>query len=1801
MAKHTVIVAAYEPSANDQDTTPPAEPAATKPGDVLKRTCITTPEHKTFLSSDVPMTRREAVEAAAGVLYVIGSVAWGVWYLLNLFPSVANDMWWPNFNATGPQTFLGDMCNLVLAVSDATTDLNMFSKSNGWIKDYSKATTVMQLSPVYPRMLVMQSTTNLEDAIRGIHATSLTLNMRMVTQYCWADFDKQFQLAHTALRQARCNANDADNAAVHLESLLRNVAWVDMVNTYGGPGGVFDVVVGMGVREFPGGAAWLASVHNAFVDVPTEAAYWRLKGSTRWQLLWHNAWQVGVDETITITNAVGMDQNLALKKIPYVHRGAAWNSIILYYGFWNELSTDYAANVSLVRNSTMHPPNDSFFQNYAGISAVPAALGWLAYFGPYGSIDTKFVTAPTSLATAYLAFANAVGKAIDNTPWFAELTSGVVNPTPPSWLNPNLLYYGGSPVCTRGVPQPYVQESFGFTDGCLAQNALAVTLDPTAVVFALFGTIVDGGMALADQLFNFCALCSTKTKPICIDVLTKAAAVYTSMDMQPSLKQLFQQVVPDVASIRLLQLAKNTTTNNSVALTQTLVPRADPWGFFGWIYLYDWTVQTREVVRFEGDVNTITLVSMEYSLQPFAPSSLEIPQSAGRYLKVLALYATGMFGVVALVMLLYTAHSKGRVLGRNLFRFNRVAGSVWVGRIFLFLRGMTAVCLLGTSNVTFTTNQGFVFFDWIPYTVLETLLVSGEATWVIYMMQDVLVAFLHEHSYYAAPMSSSLAWAIVFALERHSSIKATLTLNRTCLIITSAKQLRCNSAQLQFGRFSRVLTILVAQTGSVFLFYAVAVWRRWRRHIPPMTLLISGPSEAFLDIPTCHEDDRESWTSFDKVTCVMCGLLSYHSGYASYVFDLKSWTIIKQNDVEAKGSRQYSCAFQRPTFKQLPTSSPLTSGKPFSWLNRCFAVAGLSYMMASLAGSILYIFSTERNMANDFWWAGFNSTGAQAYLGNWYATQLMLNPNAYSDALDDTKYGDPTGYNTSSTTISVSQLYAKTVQFEAINTIESAIDGLRRLDACAFTTVMTQYCWLDFHRQYPMANTAARQHRCLSYATNGAVFLEAGLRNIQWSQFTTCHGAAFETAFANDLRGTQDGTTWLHNVQNVVTSASDEAIYWRTFQLQSYTTQYQNFKMLGLIETFNIQNAFGVTYPMTIKSSRGVFQYASQSSQILYWSFDNDLSGVVTGSSPLFGRSLLASSANFAYANTSVEAALVTAGYLSWPVGSTFAALRQTLGPFGSIDARHVVCPQSLRQFYKRTSQAIATLVSVNAAAQNDYLSLPFTASWLTCPPPWLNLSRFPGNVMCPASGTKSSTAMLSLWVDGGCSSLTESTYPTRMSNFIASLATNTADVAATCNAEKRNPAMCRTLLNESQVFANKYWDAPTLATFAAEAALAQRETTVLNVSFLQFSSDTGAALTLQLFGIANFYYFSWNFAVEWLLGTREVVSFEGDVGTLVLLSSVSLATALPPNPLEISANVALYFRGVVLYITAILCLVSAMATVYILASGGRIEGLNMLELSRVGGIVWTGRSLLFLRSMVAISLLSTVTLDLVQYGPLGGMTRFESGHLEWYKLILAAGEVGWLVYVLVDIIIIFTRAYTTTYAVLCGLLVWMVAAIFSVGFPVAHSATVDRTCLIMQLDFQLACDAGTVTVGSVSRFLQLIAIALGCIVGCYAIERIRQPHLKDSRATASLLLSSSSKYLFALDDWKFKDAYYLDKASAVITGILCIEHQTKFYVLDIKLWRTFVVEVPDELAVPQSHNMYYRSQHAFPLIGSGV
>ncbi|EQC27651.1 hypothetical protein SDRG_14561 [Saprolegnia diclina VS20] len=231
-----------------------------------------------------------------------------------------------------------------------------------------------------------------------------------------------------------------------------------------------------------------------------------------------------------------------------------------------------------------------------------------------------------------------------------------------------------------------------------------------------------------------------------------------------------------------------------------------------------------------------------------------------------------------------------------------------------------------------------------------------------------------------------------------------------------------------------------------------------------------------------------------------------------------------------------------------------------------------------------------------------------------------------------------------------------------------------------------------------------------------------------------------------------------------------------------------------------------------------------------------------------------------------------------------------------------------------------------------------------------------------------------------------------------------------------------------------------------------------------------------------------------------------------------------------------------------------------------------MFEMSRVGGIVWVGRPLIAVRSITALCLLSTASIGLQTDGV---FSYFVTTPVPLWTTCLAANEVTWLVGIVNDISLVWTQDHTIAYATINSLLMWLISALLATLAPVQATITVSPVCEIATLDYQVVCVAGSVVIGSVQRLLMLVGIVLVCNGVCFGLVRCfwKRPQPLQS---SSMLLCGGAKYLFSHDGWLDGDGtYFLDRASAVLNGLLSVRYQDQWIVFDVKTWCVHKLEAP--------------------------
>ncbi|EQC37513.1 hypothetical protein SDRG_05116 [Saprolegnia diclina VS20] len=1772
-------------------------------------------------SSGTPhrLSGAQRLEVLLGFGYLYLSLATGVFYLYMLAPSMQNDLWWAHYNTTGHQSFLADIANIALTTT-AQGALDVFGPAAITRKQYDASVAYTSVYPTYVNQVILTECVSVPYAVGNLRNLSAAWSTRMMTQYCWVDFEKRWEVAHTPERQRRCETQYASNGAVYLESVLRNLVWDDFMAMWGGAGNKFTITIQNGLVALPGGQAWLDATASAraTTSIDDEIARWSTFHLSYFQLQWGNKRGPGVTETMLLQNALGMQQQFQLKNTPLLN--GPWTSMIMYWRFLNDIFVFQKPPRSLVRQApAFFGANSSLYgaaidlEVYQGLCPTPGrCVNQISVFrstvGPFISVDIFYVAPPPTIAIAIAAFQCDLALASSTVQTaYANLSITSTRPVPPAWT-PGYAFYGGNPMCTNNAVRSFVQQSFDYSDACGTPKPLLITHTPDALLFCL----------VASQDRTSTATCASQnvTQAACVASIEAARAVVTQLpSLSATTTTAMAAIAPSVSplGVSLMQYAKEVTSGNWVLLQHELL--SDPtWSVFGYLFLLDWANGKREVLSFQGDVASLVLISNEYAPTTLATPSNELKQ-ATKVFYYLCVYTSVLLLLVASLCTFYGALSGFHLVGRNLFRFNRVVGSVWIGRPLLLVRGGTAMLLLSTAQVSLmATSQGTRFAS-TPRTLVETIVVAGEATWITYVLNDILLLVVPRLSAYYAPISSCALWLLYIVLDATSPVELSATLHRVCSSTDVDYFLSCTSGVVEVGSTDRITLLLWLQllvVGLALGMTALALHVRRISHedrSDTTPFLISSATNAFFTTM----GDTNVW-AIDRVSCIMAGLVPFTLHRKHFTFDLKSWLVVKDTVSVYQSGKTTTVNETTPLKSTTPSGSLLllSANSPLerhSW-DRPLALAGLVYMTATIVGSLSYLSVSQVNLANDLWWANFNSTGAHAFLANWYNEQLYLNASYASLALDTRNISATLLYGAPDVFVTTAANFGSHLQHTQLNTLPAIIAGLRSMDACTHAPwIFTQYCFLDFQQMWPMANSARRQQRCARMTTNGAVYLESLLRNVHWDDWQPCWGFAFQIAFANDLQTSLDGQRWLHQMQaENPLSIVDEATYWRTFGVVTYDVQWQNFKQVGLLSSYNVLSAYSTTAALTLQALNGSYQFSAQTTFKAYWALANDLAAVSTNSSGIGGLSLLRASARFAFANTSLAAVLVTNMTISTPFGAGFSFVRSVLGPFGSMDMRYVRAPASAQRLLLHVFSALRSSALSSNQSQSAYMSIYVPGSMYPVPQPWLSakLLSYGGSPLCPELGSSSGLALTTglvnlLSYSARCSSSTGAQAkltPSREQVVFALLLsgiTPASPITAICAADTSGYKACPDYLRGARSYLDTYL--PSID-WAPEVAAAIAATTALDISLLQLTrTNKTSPLTwsqLPLFNPsdANFAFFAWCYVAEWLQGFREVVAFDGDVGSITLLTDQLLPLQQGVAPWEIPTTMATYARTGAMYVTLVVLSVAILACVYILASRGHVEGMNMLELSRVGGIVWVGRPLLFLRSLTAMAVLCTGSLDLQVAG---SMSYLHSTDVPWYKTCLAASEVSWLVAIVNDVLMIWTKEHTALYVTPNGLLVTGTTALLSMVSPVTHTASLGRACDIAQVDFQIVCTGGDVVIGVRSRVALLVLLVGVLNVATFGFMRwlVRKPPKNHAE---SLLLYAGAKYLFLSAKWIYKDVYCLDRASAALNGLVSVRYNGSYYGLDIKTWRTFTLTQPSVPAIPSAHALFTPAMYALPL-----
>ncbi|KAF0684670.1 Aste57867_23390 [Aphanomyces stellatus] len=1758
-----------------------------------------------------------------GCAYLVASLSSSLYYLVLVQPSFANDLWWATYSAYGAQALTVDLFNALLTTrSVGSVDLLAITIDKVYESD-----TTTEMYPTYPRRLALLDCTSIDYAVVNLRSLSAVWFGYMSTQYCWVDLAREFEIAHTEARQARCSDRYSANGAMYLETVLRNQVWSEFIQNYGGDGGMFTISIQSRLELVPSGQRWLetTSLARATTTVDQEVVYWRAKSVTHFQLQWQNGWQTGVGETILVENALGLRQTLSLKSMTF-ERGSYLSSNF-YWGVLNDWFYLATVNSTLVRSATNSFTHSTVtFESLLGLqdsagNYVAQIESFRTRVGPFMSVDTFYIAVPPALVALNVELDALLRRVLLTSPSLQEQFDAIPATTwtltPPSWANSNWLFYGGNPMCLDGGPLPYVQETFGFSDTCTHQVPLSVAMDKYSAMFA--------ALSQPNALVDPSPVCKTQSTSdaVCRRYLGALGQVTGSISTVDSLTTL-PRALDAVTGLNLsiMQFATQVDGTNWTMLCQPVLDTKIPaWNFFGVVFLFDWVHGKREVVSFEGDVASLVLVSAADASQPFRVTANSITD-ASRLLFVLAVYMTCILSLVCLGCIGAVVFYKHHTHGPNLFWFNRIVSSIWVGRSLVLVRGATAILVLSTTQLTLmATTANRSRFAFVPRPWGATLVLAGEATWILYAVEDFLSVLTTTSKVYG-PLSCALAWCSLVVLELMWPVMPSAALDRVCVATNMDQALVCTSGRLQVGRLERIQLVLTLLALSILVTLVPVVVHRWHRRedAPPRHLL--GIADYFLAHSRQPTHATSRW-SLDNVSCLLAGLVPITWHHTQFTFDVKLWLwrtdeAATTTDVATKSFAFHSHRIESRPDTALAMANISSSSNQTSCFQRVGVILGLVYAVGSIVGSVSYLELSRIALANDFFWATFNMTGTHAFMANWLNQQLVLGVNNttfewHGDEINQ----DGAFVGRTSVVVPSPATFGGWMQYSELNSIKAAILGLRRSDGCSVPWIFTQYCYVDFDKRWEMANSAARQARCHSYSANGAIFLDAVLRNVDFEAFYACWGQGFDVAIGNELRRSASGLAWMATISSVATTVSGELSVWQSYHISRFETQWQNFKRIGLVNTYSIVTAYGTSYPLTLQNQDSAFRLTGQTTFKMYWGLANDLIAVAPNNRSDVGTlSLIRASPRFAFANTTIAALLVQNGMLQSPLAASLSIISDELGPFGSIDLRFVPFPSVASHAVQLVKRVIRLAIAQSRESQLAFYAITNPASNLwPAPKAWTDLNFIPvgGNPTCPQVAFGTGSALLNglealLSSSNPCSSvaaytvLTGSREHVVASVILANMTLASSDaIVATCVQNGATAAACMQFLPQAAAFVTQYVmlsDDMALSVAAANTAIVD-----LHVQLIQFG-QLNATAPVQLYQVnildpsqVEFTFFAWNFLVDWASGAREAVALHGDRGALTVLTEHIAPFINQIHAGEMPTSMAFYMRNTVLYITAAMIGVATTLLVYVGLSRGYIEVLNLLELQRVGAIVWIGRPLLVVRSLTAVAILSTSTLHLVFNG---SISYFQVVDDPWYKTLLAANEVTWLVAIVNDVAMAVTREFTIYYATTNSILVWLVAMTLGVTSPIRHSVTIDKQCHVIEMDFQVGCDSAVVTIGYVSRVGAIMTVVVGCNVLCYVVTRVvlwRYDNLPRRSKLDSFFVYAGARYLFLSSAWIHNDVYYMDRMSAVLNGILTLRWDQVIYGLDIKLWRTFRVVDLSIMSHSMADGAAPKANHALPLV----
>ncbi|EQC34915.1 hypothetical protein SDRG_07714 [Saprolegnia diclina VS20] len=1662
---------------------------------------------------------QDRVEMALAALYVLWTVVCSALYVFLIDSSFANDAVWAGFNASAHQTYLADL----------VVSLQRFNRSlldDGLYLDYN---TSLALDKTY-------------------YATSPSSTIRIEDSTAWArDLWLRPLPLHTAINMLRAASPRA------IEGLATRYCWADLARTIPLSGfaswcntnrsqanaAVYLEAVLRNVPASsdrvallarinatiasplgPRGRAWLTTLATSATNgVADEAKLWSYHGLQTWQFQYDEAFDAHLTATLVVRNALGMEYPITLTPRRWLPPPPSQPN-----GFWADVATCVQLNCALVQGTS-------------------TATGALASSAPYAVLQP----APRRLQMYFTRFQLA----------FAALR----------------VQDGTSVRSIPGSAPTFLQRAWCAADAALCPTSVSVA----STVFAMLLLAPNTTQPLAIH-----HICGSDTTGTCVAALTSLAPLHRAL----------QEKLSPLDAIA----AHNATAHLTLVTADATAIALD--SLDAWIVLHEWLLGHREA-SFHAATNVTKLSHPLILESPAVASANDVPVATGMLVMALVCYTSGVLATLALLVgLLALRYHPSYAPRLNFLHFNRLAGFSWLGRPAMLVRSLSALVYLSSATTAMVTApSGYSYFEAAPKSLVAVAVASGEATWLVYLLQDALapVTVLHR----AAPVGSFLAWLVLVLVSYFHPVGLELYLDTdACSYALAPTVANCAAGVVYVGSLQRVLLLIAINATSVCVGYHILqisnyyyYWWWWFQAIeptaPPQTLLFSASVAGILVEVQSHRTALAS--TLDVLSSTLAGYLPGRH----YVFDVNLWVLTPN----IANPTMHTVGLRTPTFawpvvvRRGPSSSTLAATDA-SETNRRWRIVraggGVVYVALTVACSFGYLDLASSAFSTALFSANFDAALHLPLLAQWFSAPLSI---AYeSTAASSTSLLESNSVRLpNESRIWSSALDGARLHMEA--TLPTVIAGLRSMDTTLLPYIFTPYCFLDLNQTWEMAASSARQSRCYSsaFASNGAVYLESVLSNTDWdvlARSSSWHG--LNSSILDPLRASDHGRTWMQvTAANVLTtSIESEAARWERAGIATYTTQWQNYKVLGLRATYDIVTAYGATYAMPLTTIDATFHVRKQSCLHMYWGFASDLYAVSSNTSSIYGKSLLRSPA-FAYATTSIEDVLIAQGIVATPLDTKDAMVRAALGPFGTIDMLRGRPPDALVAWYKSVVRSLRTVLDANATARVQLGAIPALWNASAVPQEWLRCNASGMDILCPSRpATPLRDGLPSFFTANGGCSMTRLEYvrldqPTLVYAILLIGASSVENlVPEICAQDVRTPANCLASLQSAQAFVSTF-----IASSDQERLEVQARTLVAEVSAIEVAgllADTSTLSRLGLVASAPYAFFGWAMLLQWVQGMREVVTFQGDVASLTLISTYVDAVVTVAGPDDVPHAAMRYMTTALCGFSVGLLCVAALLFAYTLAIAGQVEGWNFLQFNRVAGAVWLGRPLQLVRGVTALVVLSTGGLHV---DSTNDRTRFVAPPVNVLWVLAAAGETSWLVYVANDVFSMVTATYTQSIAVKSSVMAFVAVSVWTFAAPIEPIAHVARSCSTPIVDGLVVCTTGQVEIGSLNRCLGL----LGALAASFLTSVIADCVAKGTlvRGAASLFLHATAARFFRSDEWLFHGVYCLDRASALLNGVVSLEHGETMYVFDLKTWRGYKLPTPlsaVKTATPPDH-----------------